>query len=259
MNLNLQGLVGWVTGATGAIGQAICLGMAEEGVQVAMSARDLGRLEALADAIAEATGHRPAAVRADLTDPASIAGAVESILKAHGRIDLLVNSTTAPVAGPFEKLTDAEWEAVWQTKYLGYVRTLRAVLPHMQRQSYGRVVNISGGGGRQPSPMHLAGGGANAAVNHLSKGLANAYGQHGIRINVVAPGPIESERLQMMATTASVNPSSGVTPGQITSSPLGRTGQPEEVADAVLYLLSDRSGYVTGVVLPVDGGRLPTV
>ena len=259
MKLNLQGKVGWITGATGAIGQAICTALATEGVHVVMSARDQSRLEALADAIAEATGHRPTAVLADLSDPASVAKAVESILQTHGRIDLLVNSTTAPVAGPFEKLTDADWEAVWQTKYLGYVRSLRSVLPQMQRQSYGRVVNISGGGGRQPSPMHLAGGGANAAVNHLSKGLANAYGQHGIRINVVAPGPIESERLQMMANTATVNPSSGVTPGQITSSPLGRTGQPEEVADAVLYLLSDRSGYVTGVVLPVDGGRLPTV
>ena len=164
-----------------------------------------------------------------------------------------------PIFGAFETLDDAQWLAVLDAKLLGYMRTMRAVLPGMAAQHYGRIVNISGRGGRQPSAMHLPGGCANAAVNLLSKGLADLYAGDNIRINVVAPGPIRSDRLErLIAASGRGNEAEG--PGRLrVDTPIPRQGNPEDVADAVAFLVSDRAAYTTGAVLPVDGGGLATV
>lgn len=196
---------------------------------------------------------------ADVTDAEAVNAAAGAIVTAAGRIDILINSTTLPIFGPFETLEDAQWLAVLDAKLLGYMRTMRAVLPGMAAQHYGRVVNISGRGGRQPSAMHLPGGCANAAVNLLSKGLADIYASENIRINVVAPGPIRSDRLERLIA-ASGHGNDSQAPGRLRiDTPIPRNGYPDDVAEAVLFLVSDQSAYTTGAVLPVDGGGLATV
>jgi len=259
MDPNLDGKVAWVTGASGAIGRAIAVALAEQGAQTVLTSRGEASLMRIAGDIAKAGGRPPSIEPADVTRRDHVEAVAARIVAAFDRIDILVNSTTVPIFGDFLTLTDEEWERVIQTKYLGYVRTLRAVLPHMVRQREGRIVNISGGGGKTPSPEHLPGGGVNAAVNHLTKGLATIYAPHNVRINAVAPGPIASERLARIAQVRGQNPQLAETARPVAATPMGRPGDPREVADAVLYLVSDRSTFITGVLLPVDGGRMPTI
>lgn len=247
------GQVAWVVGASGAIGQAIASALAADGIHVFASGRQSLALEPLvrpSDSSHGCVEALPVDVRCD----GSVASALRSILGSLGRLDILVNTTTVPTFGPFEQLSDAQWLEVLDTKLMGYVRTLRAVLPVMIGQQYGRIVNITGRGGRQPSAAHLPGSCANAAVNLLTKGLADTYGSRNIRVNAVAPGPIRSDRLQHLLR-ASRQANEPDTPGQLRmNSPIPREGTPEDVANAVLYLVSPRSDYITGIVLQVDGG-----
>ena len=246
----LAGRVAWVVGAAGALGAAIARRFAAEGARVVVSGR---RLEPLAALAAELGGGAVALV-CDVSESGAADRAVTAILAKTGRIDILVNGTTLPVFGDFLELTDEDWQAVLQAKLMGYVRTMRAVLPHMRERGDGRIVNITGRGGRQPSPVHLIGGAANAALNLVSKGLADMYGRDGVRINTLGPGPIASPRLDALTAVAAERPR-----GYDPSVPLGRSGTPDEVAEAALYLASDRSSYVTGHFLLVDGGGLRTV
>lgn len=255
----LRGQVAWVVGASGALGQAISITLAESGVRVFASARHSRTLAPLTRLPASAEHGQIEALPVDVIDNGSVESAVRHIVDAAERIDILVNTTTVPTFGAFEDLGDAEWSQVLDTKLMGYVRTLRAVLPVMASQQYGRIVNITGRGGRQPTAAHLPGSCANAAVNLLTKGLADSYGARNIRVNAVAPGPIRSARLDRLLQ-ASAQTNDRDAPGQIrTSSPIQRQGTPQDVADAVLYLVSPRSDYITGIVLQVDGGGTVTV
>lgn len=247
------GQVAWVIGASGAIGQAIARVLAAGGAEVVVSARSQGTLDKLAAEIA-AAGGRTRVRRLDLRNAADVDGAASEIVARSGRIDALVNSTSLSIFGDFLELSDQQWHEVLDTKLLGYVRSMRAVLPHMVKQGGGAIVNISGRGGRQPTPAHLPGGSANAAVNLIGKGLADAYQKHGIRVNTVAPGPIQSERFEKIRAS-----NERVSGGPPPRASLDRMGRPEDVARAVSWLLSDAARHITGIVLPVDGGGTATV
>jgi NAD(P)-dependent dehydrogenase (short-subunit alcohol dehydrogenase family) len=188
----------------------------------------------------------------DATQALAVDSAAGVIVREAGRIDILVNSTALPTFGKFTELTDEDWERTFQSKLMVYVRTMRAVLPHMIAAGSGTIVNISGKAGRLPSPAHLPGGSMNAAINLLTKGIADAYQHQGIRANTIAPGPIASERLNaltaQLATIATANPEF-----------MARKGEPEDVARAVAWLASPLSEFMNGIVLPVDGGSIPTV
>ncbi len=190
----------------------------------------------------------------DICDSAGVERAVQEIIREHGGIDGLVNSTSLSIFGDFEQLSDAQWLQVLDAKLLGYVRTMRAVLPHMAERGSGGIVNISGRGGRQPTPAHLPGGAANAAVNLVTKGIADIYFKRGLRANVVAPGPIASARFEKIRAS-----NDQVAGGERPRAALDHMGTPEDVADAVAWLLSDQSRHTTGAVIPVDGGGLATV
>ena len=247
MDMELTDKVAWVTGATGAIGREIALGFAREGAKVAVSARSEDALAALVGEIDAGGGTAMAAVL-DVTNPDAVKAAAAAVISEMGRIDVLATTVAVPAFGPFLEINGDVFRQALEVKYLGYINCFQAVLPHMAERASGAIVAITGTGGKQPINIHLPGGSVNAALNLLLKGLANEYGPKNIRVNAASPGPIMSERQQQMIDAGMGNPAKGV--------PLGRLGEAAEVADAVLFLASERAAYITGQVLSLDGGGI---
>lgn len=165
---------------------------------------------------------------------------------------MLINSTASSTFGEFLDLMDDDWERTFQNKLMVYVRSMRAVLPTMIKAGGGVIINISGKAGKLPSPAHLPGGCMNAAVNLLTKGISDRYKDQGIRANTIAPGPIASDRFDALAEKLVSSPS---------ANPLfmSTKGTPEDVAQAVLWLVGPYARHLNGIVLPLDGGATPTV
>ncbi|MEX2454276.1 MAG: SDR family oxidoreductase [Rhodospirillaceae bacterium] len=249
MDMGLAGKAVWITGATGAIGRAIALGFAREGARIAVSARTADALDRLVAEIAEtgaSAGAEAIAVPLDVTDAAAAKAAAAKVRDRFGAIDVLATTVAVPAFGPFLEIGGDVFRAALEVKYLGYVNCMQSALPHMIAAKSGSIVAITGTGGKQPISIHLPGGSVNAALNLVLKGLANEFGAKGIRANAVSPGPIMSERQQQMIDAGMSDPAEGV--------PLGRLGEPDEIADAVVFLAGARASYITGQVLAIDGG-----
>lgn len=248
----------WIVGAAGAIGHATALRFTMCGAAVVLSGRNEDSLRRLADELESLDMTRPSVVPVDITNRESVDFGAQAAISALGKVDTLINSTTNPIFADFMDLTDEDWMAVMDAKAFGYMRTARAILPHFRMNGGGAIINVSGRGGHQPtSPAHLAGSLANGAVNTLTKGLANLYGDEGIRVNAVAPGPVESERYnrisqanQLVSDTMNLKPK----PGAGTDNTLGYMSAPNDIADAIVFLASDMSRFLTGETLRVDGG-----
>ena len=242
MDMGLRDKAAWITGATGAIGREIALAFAREGARVAVSARTNAALDALTEEIGR---DKALAVPLDVTDAAAVRVAARKVAVGLGSLDVLATSVAVPAFGPFLEIDENVFRAALEVKYLGYVNCFQAALPHM---TTGAIVAVTGTGGKLPIGIHLPGGSVNAALNLVIKGLANGYGSKGIRANAVSPGPIMSERQKQMTEAGMGDPAAGI--------PLGRLGEAAEVADAAVFLASDRAAYITGQILSLDGGGI---
>ena len=174
-----------------------------------------------------------------------------------GRLDILVNNAGAIKGGDFLTTPDEEWLKGWSLKLLGYIRMAREVLPHMQRQAGGRIVNVVGAAARNPAVTYMMGGTANAALINFTKALADLGAPSGVLVTGVSPGPVKTERwdslMAQQAKAANQNLDDYVKErGQ--ELPLGRIALPEEVADVVCFLASERASFLTGITITVDGG-----
>jgi NAD(P)-dependent dehydrogenase (short-subunit alcohol dehydrogenase family) len=258
MDLGLTGKKALVTGASQGIGKAIALGFAREGVDVAICARRKEPLEAAASAIARESGRTIVPIPADLTRPADAERFVREAHAALGRIDILVNNAGSAPGGVIEHLSEEEWAGALQLKFMGYVRCMKHVLPIMQQQRRGRVVNVIGNDGVKVSYWEIAPGAANAAGQNLTLSLAGQYGRYGISFVAVNPGPVRTERwtglVQAMARDMNLGfeEADKLAPASI---PLGRIAEPEEVADLVTFLASDRAFFINGTMIEIDGGQ----
>ena len=258
MDLRLEGKTALVTGGSEGIGKAIALGLAREGVDIAMCARRMDVLQATADAIAKETGRKIIPITADLTKDEDARAFVTKGHEALGRVDIMVNNAGSAPGGVIEHLSEADWAQALQLKFMGYVRCLRHVLPIMVKQGGGRVVNLIGNDGKKPSYWEIAPGAANAAGYNLTLALAGQYGKHGISMVAVNPGPVRTERwaglVQAMSRDMklSYDEADQLAPSSI---PLGRIAETEEVADLVVMLASPRSHFVNGTMIEIDGGQ----
>lgn len=257
MDLGLRGRVAIVTGGSLGIGRAVALVLAREGMAVAIAARDEGRLAGAAADLAGETGGEVVPVRADVDrreDVAALAAAVEG---RFGRIDALVNCAGTHRRGTVDDTSETDLLAQLQTKVLGFLRTTRAVLPAMRRQGQGCIVNVMGQAGRHPHPDRLPSGVTNAGLHAMTKCLADALAREGIRVNAVNPQCIDTGLVE--AINAGEAGRRGIAAGAAAAgftraNVLGRLGAPEEVANVVAFLVSDRAGFVCGTSVSVDGG-----
>jgi NAD(P)-dependent dehydrogenase (short-subunit alcohol dehydrogenase family) len=258
MDLAMTGKKALVTGASAGIGKAITWALAREGVDVAICARSKEPLEQTAAEIAKASGRKIFAIPADLTKPADAENFVKQAHAALGRIDILVNNAGSAPGGVIEHLKEEEWASALQLKFMGYVRCMKHVLPIMQKQKKGRVVNVIGNDGVKVSYWEIAPGAANAAGQNLTLSLASQYGKDNISFVCVNPGPVRTERwtglVKAMARDMNISyeEADRLAPSSI---PLGRIAESEEVANLVTFLASDLAHFVNGTMIEIDGGQ----
>lgn len=257
MNLDLGGKTALVTGASLGIGRAIAQELAQEGVNVAVNARDGERLATVAEAIAKATGARVVAVAGDMGVAGDITRVVESVRREFGRIDILINNAGSSPAGRIHDVSDETWFKSLTLKPMGYVRCARAVIPDMRRRRWGRIINVIGRSGHQPRPWYLVGGAANASLLNFTKALADELAPDNILVNGINPGPVQTPRWDdHIAQGAKTNQAAAdaVLAQMIATVPLGRVGTPEEVSGMAAFLCSERASFITGALINIDGG-----
>lgn len=241
MELGLTGRTAIVCGASAGMGLATAEALAREGANIAMFAR---RREVL-DPEAERIG--ALAVRGDVTNPADLKRLVDRTVEAFGGIDILVNNSGGPPRGPAVGLTDDDVERAVELLLLSVVRLTELCLPQLERSGRGRIINIESSSVREPVDNLALSNAVRPGVIGWAKTMARELGPRKITVNSIAPGKIETARL----AEAYVDRSRASDMDRI---PLRRFGQPEEVADVICFLASDRAAYVTGAVIPVDGG-----
>lgn len=247
----------FVAGGTSGIGLATARRLAASGFAVTVGGRDATRLS---EAVASLRSVAPRAegIELDVTDRRSCSVAIEHVLAVRGRIDVLVNAVGSAPAGTVDQVDDAGWSAALDSKVVGAVRLMRAVIPAMTAQRYGRIVNIAGTAGREPDPWMVVAGAANAALISVTNGVSQQLAPHGITVNAVCPGPTRTGRWGgLVATYAGIaGESPEVAQRELEARiPAGRPADPDEVASLVAYLASDDARHITGTAIPVDGGQ----
>jgi 3-oxoacyl-[acyl-carrier protein] reductase len=258
MDLGLKGKVALVTGGSKGIGKAVARGLAEEGARVAICARTKDDLDTAAVEITKATGGQVFAVAGDLTREADAQKIVEATIGHFGRIDILVNNAGAAPGGLLLDLTEEDWQTALQLKFMGYVRCMKAVIPHMLRQGGGRIVNIVGNDGVKPIGIELTPSAANAADLAVTIALAEQYGKQNICINAINPGPVATERWDsLIGGIAKIRkiPVDDAQKRAEVSIPLGRICTPKEVADVAVFVASERASFMNGALITLDGGQ----
>jgi len=257
MDMQLKGKCALVTGSSRGLGYATALALAKEGCKVAVNSRDDARASAAAANIAWETGMQVLGLAGDLTDPdvpGQIVGEAASLL---GGLDILITNAGGPPSGAFESFDEAAWQKAIDLSFMCHVRLIKAALPHLRQSEAASVLTITSYSVKQPIPNLVLSNSIRLATVGLTKSLALELGREGIRFNSILPAWTETERVtELMSFRAEQN---GTTveaeiARQSGDSPLGRMGTPAEFANAAVFLVSPVASYITGVMLPVDGG-----
>jgi NAD(P)-dependent dehydrogenase (short-subunit alcohol dehydrogenase family) len=247
-----------VTGASKGIGRQVAQHLASEGADVAITARTAEPLEVTAKEIAAATGRAIVPLAGDMSVTADVQRCVDAVLERFGVIDILVTCAGSSPGGLLENLTEEQWMMSLNLKFMGYVRSVRAVIGHMRERGEGAIVLVVGNDGLKPSYWEMTAGVANAADINFASSVAEQYGRYGVRINTVNPGPVNTDRWDTLEKAFARD--KGVTQDRAhelaeASIPVGRICEPEEVAALVTFLASPRASFINGAHIPVDGAQ----
>jgi 3-oxoacyl-[acyl-carrier protein] reductase len=257
VELGLQGRVALVTGGSKGIGRACAAAFAAEGARLVLCARGAEGLARVAEELG-AKGAEVLTIPTDLAEPEAARRVVEATLARFGKLDILVNNAGAIRGGDFLSTPAEQWAEDWRLKILGYTRLAQAVLPPMRARRWGRIINIIGAAARNPTPDYMAGGIANAGLINFTRALADLGAPDQILVTAVSPGATATERWDSLVAQRAR--AQGRAPEDLRrelerSQPLGRIGRPEDVADLVVFLASERASFLTGVSITVDGGN----
>jgi NAD(P)-dependent dehydrogenase (short-subunit alcohol dehydrogenase family) len=258
VDLQLDGKTAIVTGASKGIGRQVAADLAREGADVVITARTAGPLEKSAAQIAVETGRVIVPVAGDMSVEADVRRCVAAALDRFGKIDILVTCAGSSPGGLLEDLDDEQWMASLNLKFMGYVRSVRAVIGHMRERGEGAIVLVVGNDGLKPSYWELTAGVANAADINFASSVAEQYGRYGIRINTVNPGPVATDRWDGLERAFARD--KGISQERAhelaeASIPAGRIARPEEVSALVTFLASARARFINGAHIPVDGAQ----
>lgn len=243
--LELQGKVALVTGAAQGIGRAIALLLAQKGADIVVSDINLEKAEEAAKEI-EALGRRAMAIKVNVADANDVEHMVGTILEKFGQIDILVNNAGIARDKLILRMTEEDWDAVLNVNLKGTFNCTKAVIRHMSKQRKGKIVNIASVVGEMGNAGQANYSASKAGVIGLTKTIAREFAQRGINVNAIAPGYIETPMTDALPEK--------VKDGLRRMIPMERLGRPKDVAEAVLFLVSEASSYITGQVLNVNGG-----
>ncbi|MDQ3327057.1 MAG: SDR family oxidoreductase [Chloroflexota bacterium] len=259
MDMGLQGRVAAVAASSAGLGRATAHALAQEGARVALCSRDESRVRAAAEAIARETGAETLPITADVSRTEDAQRFVAEAAARWGRLDVLVTNAGGPPPGTFAELGDEEWARAVELNLMSTTRLIRAALPHMRANGWGRIVNITSTAVKAPIPGLLLSNAVRAAVIGMAKTLATEVAAENILVNNVCPGRLDTDRVRSLdedrARRAGISAQDARRENEA-QIPLGRYGAPQELANLVVFLASERASYITGATIQVDGGAL---
>jgi 3-oxoacyl-[acyl-carrier protein] reductase len=260
MDLGIKGRVAIVTGGSRGIGRETARLFLEEGVKVMTCARNGDQLETACAELRKTAGGEIQGIAADTSRPEDGQILLDAALKAYGTVDILVNNAGTMYSGRFDEMTFEGLQKQLDTKLFGWLRLIRIISPIMRAKKWGRIVSMIGGAGKEPDPYMFGSGMTNSALLNMTKSLSTELAPDNVLVNAVCPGWVATDLWKRNAgglqKELGVQTEDEARRLAAKKNALGRFGKPEELANAIVFLCSERASYITGVSVNLDGGRL---